>query len=156
MLPEKTRYYLMEGMSAPPNVLTHLLKGATDAELDRRPDPERFTLREAVAHLADWDTIWLERLTAMRDRDRPTIQGYDEGQLAVDHDYAHADVGDQLALFRERRERLMAFFRALTPEEWDRQGLHTELGPMSISDWAAQILGHDGYHLRQAVEWLQP
>jgi uncharacterized damage-inducible protein DinB len=154
VLPEKTRYYLLEGLSAAPTVMAHLLRGATDAELDRRPDPARFTLREVIAHLADWDPIWLERLTDMRDRDRPPIKGYDEGQLALDHDYARADAGEQLALFRERRERLLAFFKELRPEQWDRQGVHSEYGLMSISDWAAQILGHDGYHLRQSAEWL--
>ena len=28
---------------------------------DRKPDPERFTIREVVAHMADWEGVWLER-----------------------------------------------------------------------------------------------
>lgn len=153
MFNERTRAYMVHGLSATPVVLEELLAGITEAELDRRPDPERFTIREAVAHLADWEEVWRERMIAMRDTNHPTLPGYDEGQWAIDHDYAHADIVREVAKFREARARTAAFLSALSGAQWERPGAHAEAGEMTIGTLAALVLGHDGYHLRQIIEW---
>ena len=154
MLPENTRKYLLNGIAGAPVIIDWMLQRATEKDYDRRPDPERFTLREVMAHLADWEGVWRERMTAMKTQNRPTLQGYDEGQWAIDHDYAHANFAEQQRLFRDGRAALMDLLRELSPKDWERLGNHTELGPLSIEALAVQILGHDAYHLRQIAEWL--
>jgi uncharacterized damage-inducible protein DinB len=154
MLPEHSRRYLLHGLAATPVVVDRLMQEATAADFDHRPDPERFTLREVLAHLADWDPIWLERLTRIRTEDRPDLPSIDESQRCLDGDYAHADVAERQAAFREARGRLLVSLRALPPDDWDRWGQHSEWGSMSVSQLATLILGHDGYHLRQIAEWL--
>ncbi len=154
MLPERTRNYLILGLEGSPIVLERLLRSSDDAACDRRPDPERFTVREVMAHLADWEGVWLERMTRMRTQAHPTLLGYDEGEWAIAHDYAHLDVADSLAKFRAGRADLTQFLRSLAPEEWERTGLHAEQGPLTIADLATLIISHDGYHSRQLVEWL--
>jgi hypothetical protein len=154
MLPERARIYLLEGLSATSLVVETLLKTATPADYDRRPDPERFTLREVAAHLADWESEWLHRMRRINEEEQPILQAYDEGQWAIERDYAHADVDEQVALFSERRKQTVAFLRGLSPERWERTGRHVEWGPVSIEHWATLVLGHDGYHTRQIAEWL--
>jgi uncharacterized damage-inducible protein DinB len=153
MVPERVRKYALEALSATPPVLARLLDGLTDAEADRRPDPERFTIREALAHVADWEPIWLERLTALAERDNPTVPGYDEGQFAIDRDYAHADIAEQLARVTEGRARLVEYVARVPRESWDRPGVHGEIGPLTFHDLVTLILAHDGYHLKQMVEF---
>jgi uncharacterized damage-inducible protein DinB len=154
MLPEGARNYLLHGLEATPIVIDRMMRAATPADYDRRPDPERFTLREVMAHLADCEPIWLERMEAIRSQSHPTLPNRDEGQLAIDHDYAHADVAAKQHLFREGRARLVRFLRDLAPAEWDRTAQHTLWGPVTLGSLVALILGHDGYHLRQIAEWL--
>lgn len=153
MVSERIRYYVCDGLAASPTVLERLLEGVTEEELDRKPDPERFTLREAIAHVADWEGVWLGRMVAIRDQDNPQLPGYDEGQWAIDHDYAHANLAAELAKFRTTREKTVALLKALTPEQWELPGVHAECGPITLFDLASWVLGHDGYHLRQAVEF---
>lgn len=52
-------------LTGTPDVLDALLGPLTagDPRKDLRPHPERFTLREIASHLADYDAIYLERLT---------------------------------------------------------------------------------------------
>jgi len=40
-------------------------------------------------------------------------------------------------------------FDKLTPEEWQRHGVHTERGEMTVRDLAVQIAGHDINHIAQ-------
>lgn len=155
MLPERVYRYLLIDLESAPDVLGKMFETITGLTVyDRRPDPERFTLREVVAHLADWDKVFLGRMTQTRDSESPTLQGIDEGQVAVDNDYAHADPAESLARHKTNRAALVAFLRRLSPEEWERVGNHTELGPITLTAQAVLVGAHDGYHRQQALEWL--
>ena len=155
MLPEKVYRYLLLDLASAPDVLGKMLETVTDPSVyDKRPDPERFTLREVLAHLADWDVVFLGRLKQTRDDDHPTLVGIDEGQVAVDNDYAHVDFAASLARFKANRAALVAFLQALSPAQWERVGNHTELGPVTLSAQAVLIAVHDGYHREQVVSWL--
>jgi len=156
MLPEKVYRYLLIDLESAPDVLGKILETVTNPSVyDRRPDPERFTLREVLAHLADWDAVFLGRLKQTRDDENPTLVGIDEGQVALDNDYAHADPAASLERYKANRAELAAFLKALSPAQWERSGSHTELGPITISDHAVLIAVHDGYHRQQVVEWLK-
>ena len=65
MMPAAVRKYLLSALAGTPVVADRLLLDvhADDPRWDFRPEPDRFTLREVVAHLADWEPIHLERLT---------------------------------------------------------------------------------------------
>ena len=145
----------MQGLAGTPIVIDRLLSEAATQDYDRRPDPERFTIREVMGHLADWEGVWLERARRMATEDNPHLQGYDEGQWAIDHDYAHMEVSEQIERFRAGREQLNRFLNSLKPDDWQRPCRHDEWGPSNIEAMAVLVLGHDGYHTRQIAEWLR-
>lgn len=155
MLPDAARDYLLHGLAATPVVVTRLMREASPEQYDRRPDPERFTLREALCHLADWEEVWLERFRALCDAEHPTLPNRDPDEAAARNDYAHADVPHQVVRFEAGRERLVSMLRGLSPEQWQRSGTHTRWGDVTVETLATLVLGHDGYHLRQIVEWLE-
>jgi uncharacterized damage-inducible protein DinB len=155
MVPEHVRRYLLHGLAGTPIVVDRLMAAATPADLDRRPDPERFTLREVMAHLADWEPIWQERLERVRSEESPALPSIDEGQMAIDRDYARSNPTEQQTRFRDGRATLLRLLHDLAPEEWDRTGRHSAWGTLTTAEIAALILGHDGYHLRQIAEWLE-
>ena len=145
--------YLFSALESTPILLVGALSNLTDAEADFRPDPARFTLREVLAHLADWDPVFSERLTRMQREDHPTLPGYDEGVWAIEHDYASSDWREQLALFTDRRRALVAQVRAFAAEDWPRTADRPEIGVLSMQDLTMLIPQHDIYHLRQVQEW---
>jgi hypothetical protein len=63
-------------------VVAAALEGASDAELDRRPAPGKWTSREIVHHLADSEMTSAIRLRRLIAEDRPTIVGYDQEEYA--------------------------------------------------------------------------
>ena len=154
MLPEKARLYLLEGLESAPVVIERMLRTAESLDWNRRPDAERFSLREVVCHLADWEPIWLERIRRMAEEDNPRLPGYDEGQMAIDRDYAHAEPREQLARFTSGRVALLRYLRSLPSESWSRPGFHSEWNEVTVASVAVLILGHDGYHTKQVAEWL--
>jgi len=146
--------YLLFGLEATPVVVHSLLENQPEDIFDKQPDPERFSLREVVCHLADWEGVWLNRMQKMVSEESPELPGYDEGQWAIDHNYKEANAKEQIAKFIEGRIALVAFLKKLESEQWQRTGIHSQWGPISILSLATLVIGHDGYHTKQIVGWL--
>ena len=148
------RNYLISGLSGTPTVLAHLANQISPDAWDRRPVPDRFTLREIYAHMADWDAVWLERLTTALESDDPQFPDRDPGRMAIANDYASVDPTQCIQQFRDRRSELLQTLEGLSPDDWDRQGEHSVRGPVTIEDLAVTALGHDAYHIAQIAEWI--
>ncbi|MEP6755552.1 MAG: DinB family protein [Chthonomonadales bacterium] len=155
MLIPQVRTYLQHGLKATPIVISSMIANADKINYDLRPYADRFTLREMLCHLADWEDIFFTRVSRMVDEDNPTLPNIDEGQVAIDNDYAHSDAAVQLARFVTGRERFANYLSELPDAAWSRPGLRPELGPMTVDSMCVMIVGHDGYHTRQVAEWLE-
>ena len=154
MPPPYTIRYLLSSLEGTPSVLSALVADvpADSAVWDARPDPERFTLREMIAHLADWEPVCRERILRTRVEDKPLLPNWDEEQAALIGDYAHTNPYESLLWFTERRAATVALLSALETEEWTRTAERENVGTLSIEKQAFLILAHDGFHFRQTVE----
>ncbi len=146
--------YLLQGLEASPVILSQLMKAAAPAILDRKPDPERFSLREVVAHLADWDTIWHERVEKIAQKAGVEILSRDPDELASKNNYSKQDPATAIKDFQEKRAKLINKLKSLDEAAWSQHGVHSQFGNISIQDIAQIALGHDGYHLQQVADWI--
>lgn len=154
-----TSYYrksLLLALYGAPTVLDVLLSSlhAGEAAWDTHPDPDRFSIREITAHLADWDSIWLDRIKLTASVSKPAIEPRDEEALAIENDYAHSDPSANCSFFHERRLALIQYLQSLKEEDWERIGRRPDFGDVSIQDQASYILTHDSYHLEQVSLWV--
>ncbi|MCW5937509.1 MAG: DinB family protein [Fimbriimonadaceae bacterium] len=145
--------YVINGIGGTPTVLRSLLGTMPndDPRWDERLDPARFTLREVVAHLADWDEIYLRRAERTLTEDKPTLENIDEGTLAEERGYARQDAVANLNRFAENRLKLVAKLREVKAEEWGRTAHREFVGDVTLFEIAVMVLGHDAYHLHQAA-----
>jgi hypothetical protein len=154
-IPVPARSYFVGALELPEGIFAELLSDyrPDDPIWDFRPDPNRFTLREAICHVADWNDIFRERIERTRDEDHPLLPNMDEEQLAVDKKYAEADPTEALRRFAETRRTLIETVKALDPADWDRIANRARIGDITMSDQIALIAAHDAYHLRQVIEY---
>jgi len=148
------RHYFFEALQASPYLLERALEGVSSQAIDIRHDPDRFTLREIMAHLADWEEVFLQRMMRTANEDQPRIDGIDEGLRALDRNYAAADIAEQTRLYRSRRETTVDFLRNLAPDAWQRACFRSEYGPVTLEAQAVMLTLHD-YHLLQIQQWRQ-
>lgn len=158
MLLPMMRERLLTALAGTVDVLEGLLGpvGSDSALWDLRPDPDRFTLREVLAHLADYEAVWLERIRRTCEEDRPDLAHADRDRLALDNDYAHSDVSLSCAVFRQRRASLIEYLGSLAPEDWQRVGhwAGPSGGPLTLEEQATFVVIHDGYHAQQVAWWV--
>lgn len=114
--------------------------------------PNRFSPREVVAHLSDWEPILLGRMKAALDDPGCTIQAFDEGQLAIDNRYCDLDEVESLNRFKKQRQETVAWLEQLSSEDLAKHVIHPERGNLTIEQMASMIACHDIYHLDQLRE----
>lgn len=133
-----------DGYSA---VAEALLKITTD-ELDARPAPGKWSVREIVHHLGDSEMTAAVRLRLLLAQDRPVIQGYDQDEFArrLHYDRAHET---SLELFRYARESTAELLERLSAADWKREGTHTEIGPYGVEKWLEIYAAHAHKHATQ-------
>jgi hypothetical protein len=127
-----------------------LLRISND-ELDARPAPGRWTVREIIHHLADSEMTAAIRLRRLLGEDRPAIQAYDQDEFARRLFYDRPHEGS-LELFRVVRTSTAELLDRLTPEQWLREGTHSEMGPYSVETWLQIYSEHAHRHARQIRE----
>ena len=136
-------------------VLNHLLRDLPldSSRWDFRPDPERFTLREIVAHLLDYDMVCRERFEHIIREPEPELPNWDEEEAA--RHYTNRNPEHDLKILQDSRHSLAAWLEGLSDNEWIRAGSRPGVGKFTVKEGVMLMLGHDSYHLRQVAEWIE-
>jgi uncharacterized damage-inducible protein DinB len=122
---------------------------------DFRPYADRFTLREIIAHVTDYEFVWLDRLIRTRDVRGVVFERGDPSKLAVENDYEHSDPLANLKLFRERRAKIVNLVNSCNDADWLLTStLPAPIGLVSLEYHACFVPIHDGYHTGQVTQWL--
>jgi len=134
--------------------LERLIKGASEAKLRKRPTPEKWSVSEIVAHLADGEIVGGFRLRFILGSPGSAIIAYDQDAWATSGHYDKRDARKSVALFRVLREANLALLKSLEPEQWKLRGMHSERGQESIEHIVRMFAGHDLNHLQQIEKIL--
>lgn len=129
--------------------IASLIDGVPVDKLRQRPSPERWSVSEVLAHLAEAEITSTWRYRQMLEHDGCSLPGFGQDLWADLGQYAARDPQESLDQFRLLRDVNLRMFDRLTPEQWLRHGVHTERGPMTLRELAVQIAGHDINHLAQ-------
>jgi DinB superfamily len=143
------REELIAAYRAGPDVVQEALAEATEAELDARPEPDGWTAREVVHHLADSEMISAIRLRRLIAEDDPEIVGYDEMELSRRLFYDDRPIRGSLEAFRGASISTADILDRLTEDQWGRSGTHTERGPYGVEDWLEIHATHAQDHAEQ-------
>ncbi len=134
--------------------LDRLIKGVSMAKLRRRPAPEKWSVSEIVAHLADGEIVGAFRLRFILGSPGAPIVAYDQDKWVTSGHYDKRDPRKSVEQFRVLREANLALLKSLKPEQWKLCGMHSERGQESIEDIVRMFAGHDLNHLQQIEKIL--
>lgn len=126
---------------------------------DRYAEPleaGRFSLIEMVAHIADGEDVFLDRMRTAKEFPGTTVEFYDMDQRAADKAYAQRNLQHELDVFENRRRDTLDFLKNLEEGDWQKTFIHPQRGELSIENQVTMLLGHDLYHLEQASHYIKP
>src|SRR5215472_5969148 len=132
-----------------PRLIANLLKGISDAKLVERPLPEKWSVCEIIAHLAEDELATSWRYRQMIESNGCALASFDQDQWARLGNYRSWKPADALNMFRLLRDANLRMLSNLTEDEWQRYGVHAERGRISVRDLARHMAGHDMNHVDQ-------
>jgi len=131
-----------------------IVRHAPEEIYDTKTDPERFTFREVLAHMVDWEPITLSRMRQAKEQPGSTLVAYDEVQRAIDFNYTATNPLEEVEKWAALRTATVKYLEEEAPGSWDLSVLHPERGKVTLYDLANMEACHDIYHIEQLLEFL--
>ena len=114
----------------------------TPLELDARPIPGKWSTREVICHIADYEPVYADRMKRVIAENEPVISGGSPDAMAARLAYSSRDIEEELALIELVRKQMARILRALQPKDFQRRGIHDKRGPTTLAELVERITGH--------------
>ena len=97
-----------------------------------RPAADQWSAVEVVGHMIDKMQIWTSRAERIMVEERPALPAYDQDALVREHDYLHADPDVLFEQLRQACERFATLVERIPISALQREGVHEEVGPITL------------------------
>ncbi|MBI3644866.1 MAG: DinB family protein [Acidobacteriales bacterium] len=135
--------------AAMPKKLQRLVARASAPKLRKRPAPDKWSVAEILAHLADVEIVVGWRVRSILGAPGTAIQAFDQDAWVEAGHYARRNPRESIAQIRAAREANLVLYKSLSPEQWKHYGLHAERGQETVEHIVRMIAGHDLNHLQK-------
>ncbi len=135
----------LEVLSATPGELGSLLDGLSPEQIERKPGPSKWNLREIMAHMVDCEIAWSWRLRRVFSEEHPVLQPFEQDAWAN----AYGSYSMELArtTWQALRAWNVTFLGGLTEAQRQRPASHPEIGQLTLWTITRIAAGHDLHHL---------
>lgn len=147
-------HYIISGLLNNGKSLKHIVNLLPETLYDDNSGSDRFSVREAIAHLADWEPILRSRIELCAKDSGGIMKAFDEGEMAISNHYSESDPVTTVEKFYQDRLITCQMLTTYTDDQWSGVALHPERGPMTAYEWTASLLGHDAYHIEDLLAIL--
>jgi uncharacterized damage-inducible protein DinB len=128
-------------------LLLEALQDLDDAQLDVRPVSGKLSTREVLAHIADCEQFYADRMKRTVAMDRPLLLGADGWLYPEALHYRNRDVELDLRLIEATRVQMAHDLEALDSEVWNRVAVHSETGLVTMRQLLLHAIRHLEWHV---------
>lgn len=139
---------LIETYAAGGLTLAKAIEGLDDSDLDAIPIPGTWSIRQIVVHLMDSDLVASDRMKRIAAMDKPLLMGYDETAFANLPGSQTIDAHLACDIFAKNRRLTAHILRHLPDAAFDRFGIHSENGKVTLAYMVPAYIEHLEHHMR--------
>jgi uncharacterized damage-inducible protein DinB len=137
---------LIDEYAAGPAVLEAALARLTEEQLRTRAAPGQWSPLEVVAHIADAEILYADRLIRTLGMDRPALPSLDPDAIQARLPGNERDLVEELALIAAVRKRMTRILRSFPAADFQREGIHSEAGPLTVETLLMRVVRHLPHH----------
>ena len=132
--------------------LKSAISGLTRPDLLAYPVPGTWSIQEIVLHLMDTELILADRMKRIIAEESPALLAFNETLFAKNLFYAEQSAEDAVTMIGLNRRNLSRVLKKLPNEAFNRVGIHSERGPMKLSEILDMANKHLKHHLSFIVD----
>jgi hypothetical protein len=140
---------LLERLRRGAELVAVSITGAAGSEVDYAPEPGKWSIRQIVAHLADSEIVATMRLRQLIAEEDPKLEAWDQNAWATRLDYARRKPSQSLETFRRIRGENYELLKDLPETVFERAGVHSERGRITLRQLLQGIAEHAENHAAQ-------
>ncbi len=138
---------LIETYAAGGQKLREAVAGLSEQQLQAFPIPGTWSIQQIVVHLNDSDAVGIDRMKRVVAMERPLLMGYDENTFMARLRYEDQPVAQTLELFDLGRRLWAITLRSLADADFERVGIHSERGKLTLDELMKDYIRHLDHHL---------
>ncbi len=146
---------LLKEYSAGAEALNSKVGTLSEEALNAIPVPGKWSIRQVVCHIADFEIVGADRIKRVLAEDNPTLLDGDPDLFAQSLHYADRDLQNELRLISAVRNSVAQILAACNVEVFRRTGVHSVEGPMTLESLLERCVKHLPHHLKFIDEKLQ-
>ncbi len=139
---------LIDEYLAGPQLLRQAVAGMSREQLLARPIPGKWSTLEVICHLADFEIVGADRIKRVIAENEPALLGGDEKAFAARLAYHERDTEEELLLIDTIRSQVARILRTMKAEDFQRRGIHSEVGPLTLEGFVQRSTRHIQHHVR--------
>ncbi|PYV24350.1 MAG: hypothetical protein DMG24_11695 [Acidobacteria bacterium] len=140
----------LEAAEKNPELVSAAVAGLDAAALGWKPAPDKWSILEVLAHLADVEIVYGYRMRQVMADKEPVFVPIDQEDWARHLGYQHAPAAESLALYRANRRGNLRLLKGVTVDQLARGGFHPELKrTVTLAEWIERMANHGSSHLGQ-------
>jgi len=132
--------------------LVTMTKGLSGSDLDKRLERGKWSIREQLNHLADCEMNYVQRMKKVIAEDKPLLPAFDQNGWAKNLFYNNSSADDSIALFSMLRTTMARVLKELSDKDFERVGIHTEDGKVTLLSFLEKDIEHADHHARMIKE----
>lgn len=146
--------FVLHALQSGPKIVERILRVFPHDRLDDRIDHDRFTAREVVSHLADYEQTVLDRIRVAKTSPGREAPNYDPDKHASEHNFGDKEVFHEAEVLESRRGMTIEYLQGLESSDFDKSFKLSDGREFTIREYMNHILRHDLNHLEQISRYL--
>jgi DinB family protein len=122
------------------------LPGVSEEKSLYKYAPDKWSIRELMSHVNDTERVFTSRALWFARGFQEPLPSFDQNVCVENSDADKVSWASHIEEFHAVRHAILAFFRNLPEEAWDRSGIASD-NPFTVRALAYITAGHAGHHL---------
>jgi hypothetical protein len=123
------------------------VEGIPAEQLKVRVPPGKWSVLEVICHIADSEVISAERIRRVIVEHEPTLFNLEPDDFERALAYDSRELTQELSLISAIRGQTGRILRSIPNDAWQRKGIHSTDGPLTLRQLVERITSHVPHHI---------
>jgi hypothetical protein len=145
----------IEAYSRGPRLLRDAVRRTRETGWDATPIEGKWSIRQVVCHLADSEIVYADRMKRVLAEDNPTFFDADPDLFVPALFCSKRPPEVELNVIEAVRAHMVPILQSCTAADFERSGVHSTAGPMTVEALLERVTGHLPHHVAFIEEKLR-